>query len=273
MSRYGTWPAHSTESESHKQLMFWSARNMLWNLKADPRFSYRVEVPLPDGKQEKLGLAVVLHGTGGACEGLMTDIKPWADKHRLAVMAPLFPGGMNGPEDLNDWKYAVRGELRYDKIFLAMTEEMAERFPEVDTSRFFLFGHSAGGMFASRFLFAHPEKLRAVCISAPGQPVYWDEEEDFPWGIRNFRAYFGKDPDRSAIVKVPVQMQVGEKDCKPIDETPYGNNRTDRLRLLEENLREIGVQTEFHVLPGLGHLGGRKERLDLACRFFENVSF
>ncbi len=89
MSRYGAWPAHSEESESHKQLMFWSARNMLWNLKADPRFSYRVEVPLPDGKQEKLGLAVVLHGTGGACEGLMGDIKPWADKHRLAVMAPL----------------------------------------------------------------------------------------------------------------------------------------------------------------------------------------
>ena len=67
-----------------------------------------------------------------------------------------------------------------------------------------MFGHSGGGQFTNRFLFAHPERLKAVSIGAPGRPTFLNFEEDYFWGVRDFEKYFDKKLDLEAVRKIPV---------------------------------------------------------------------
>ena len=152
---------------------------------------------------------------------------------------------------------------------LDMIDDMAKRYPGVETDKFFLFGHSGGGQFVNRFLFAHPEKLRACAIGAPGRPTFLNPDEDYFWGTRDFKNYFGHDVDLAAVQKVPVLVIVGENDTKFIGDSPYGDNRVARMKSLQKNLQDHGVHTELTILPGFAHEGGEKERVQAAQHFFE----
>ena len=158
---------------------------------------------------------------------------------------------------------------QFDQILLDMIDDMAKRYPGVETDKFFLFGHSGGGQFVNRFLFAHPEKLRACAIGAPGRPTFLNPDEDYFWGTRDFKNYFGHDVDLAAVQKVPVLVIVGENDTKFIGDSPYGDNRVARMNSLQKNLQDHGVHTELTILPGFAHEGGEKERVQAAQHFFE----
>ena len=149
-----------------------------------------------------------------------------------------------------------------------MVEDMANRYPGIHTDRFFLFGHSGGGQFTNRFLFAHPDRLLAVSIGAPGRPTFLDLNEDYFWGVRDFKEYFGKSVDIEAVKQIPVQITVGENDTKFIGDSPYGTNRVERMKSLQKNLEDWGVKTELQILPGFGHEGGERERVRTAQEFF-----
>ena len=121
-----------------------------------------------------------------------------------------------------------------------------------------------------RFLLAHPEKLKAVSIGAPGRPTFIDPDTDYFWGTRNFREIFDKDLDLEKIREVPVQITVGEKDTKFIGESPYGTCRVERMKSLQKNFRDHGVRTvELEILPGLEHADGDDVRVHTAQHFFE----
>ena len=90
----------------------------------------------------------------------------------------------------------------------------------------------------------HPERLKAVSIGAPGRPTFLNSNEDYFWGIRDFKVYFDKDPDLEKICKIPVQITVGERDTAFIGDSPYGSNR-------------------------LEHGGGEDIRINTAQEFFE----
>ena len=86
-----------------------------------------------------------------------------------------------------------------------MIDDMAARYEGcIETEKFFLFGHSGGGQFVHRFLYLHPDRLKAVNIGAPGRPTYLDFEENFYWGVKDFKQVFGQELDLPAIRKVPV---------------------------------------------------------------------
>ena len=128
--------------------------------------------------------------------------------------------------------------VRYDQILLSMIGDMEKRYPGVRTDKFYMFGHSGGGQFANRFLCVHPERLKAVSIGAPGRPTFLNPQEDYFWGVRDFKNYFDKDMDLEMIRRVPVQITVGEFDTKYIGDSPYGDNRVARMRSLKKNLEE-----------------------------------
>ena len=67
---------------------------------------------------------------------------------------------------------------------------------------------------------------------------------------------------------MPVLITVGELDNKFIGDSPYGNNRVDRMKSLQKNLRDNGVHAELEILPGFAHEGGEKERVQAAQKFF-----
>ena len=149
-----------------------------------------------------------------------------------------------------------------------MIEDMAKRYPGVHTDQFFMFGHSGGGQFVNRFLLAHTARLKACYIGAPGRPPFLNPDEDYFWGIRDFKDYFGYDVDLEAVKKVPVLISVGELDNKFIGDSPYGDNRVARMKSLQKNFQEHGVHTELTILPGFAHEAGEKERVQAAQKFF-----
>ena len=186
----------------------------------------------------------------------------------MAVLAPMFPGGLIQRDDFNSYKLLSCDGIRYDLILLDMIEDMAKRYPGVHTDQFFMFGHSGGGQFVNRFLFAHPDRLKACSIGAPGRPTFLNPDEDYFWGIRDFKDYFGHDVDLEAVKKVPVLISVGELDNKFIGDSPYGDNRVARMKSLQKNFQEHGVHTELTILPGFAHEAGEKERVQAAQNFF-----
>lgn len=210
--------------------------NMLWHCPADPRFHYWVHLPdcYYDEKNPSYQLMVIIHGTGCAVEAYMQAAKAWADEHHVALLAPMFPGGLLEHEDFNSYKML-----------------------------------SCGGQFTNRFLFAHPERMKAVSIGAPGRPTFLNLEEDYFWGVRDFKDYFDKELDLEAVAEVPVQLTVGEMDTKFIGDSPHGTNRVDRMKSLKRNLESHGVQVELQIIPGFAHEGGEKERVQEAQGFFE----
>ena len=214
---------------------------------------------------------IIIHGTGCEVEEYIRQAKLWADKNKVALLAPLFPGGLIDPEDFNSYKLLSCDGVRYDQILLSMIDDMQKRYPGVDGRHFFLFGHSGGGQFVNRFLFAHPEKVLAASIGSPGRPTYLNFEEDYFWGVRDFSAYFGHDVDVDAVCSVPVHISVGEMDNKFIGDSPYGDNRVERMKSLQKNLLGCGVRAELEIIPGFAHEGGEAERVGAAQRFFEKI--
>lgn len=260
--------------EMRKNLFGNAYLNMLWHCPSDPRFSYWAHLPdaYYDEEDPKYDLLVIIHGTGCAVESYLKEAKEIADANHLALLAPLFPGGLLEHDDFNSYKLLSCGGVRYDLILLSMIEDMCSRYPGVNGRTFFLFGHSGGGQFANRFLFAHPERLKGVSIGAPGRPTFLNPEEDYFWGTRDFKTYFDKDIDLEAVRRVPVQITVGERDTKYIGDSPYGTNRLERMKSLKNNLESNGLQVTMEVLPGLEHEDGEKERVQIAETFFLSLN-
>lgn len=259
--------------EMKKNLFGNAYLNMLWHCPSDPRFSYRVHLPdeYYDEENPHYRLMVIIHGTGCEIEEYVRQAKAWADENKVALMAPMFPGGLIDREDFNSYKLLSCDGIRYDQILLSMVEDMQKRYPGVDGSRFFIFGHSGGGQFTNRFLLAHPQRLLAASIGAPGRPTFLNFSEDYFWGVRDFDQYFGHPVNVDLVRSVPIHISVGEKDVKFIGDSPYGDNRVARMKSLQKNLQENGCLAELEILEGFGHENGEAERVRAAQRFFERV--
>lgn len=234
---------------------------------ADPRFSYCAYVPESyeeDGAQD-YPLLVAMHGTGRMMELYRDSFAALAEARQLIVLAPLFPAGITGPEDLSSYKMLRAGALHYDAVLLSMVEEMRARY-RIRGHRFSLFGFSGGGHFAHRFLYLHPDRLSAVSIGAPGLVTLLDEHYDFWPGVRDWESRFGQRIDIDAMRDVAVQMVVGGDDTdtweitiRPGDRLwmpgadAAGANRQDRLRALRSSLEAQRIAVRHDTVPGVAH--------------------
>ncbi|WP_436698765.1 alpha/beta hydrolase [Nocardioides sp. BYT-33-1] len=226
---------------------------------ADPRFSYSLFVPedLRDD-EAPLRLWVFVHGTGRRTELYLDAFAERARAERAIVMTPLFPIGIDGPNDIHNYKGIEAAGVRYDEVLLAMVAEVAERW-SVDVSRFFLHGFSGGGQFAHRFAMLHPDRLTAVSVGAPGQvtlptaALWWR-------GIGDLEERFGIAFDAAAFAAVPMQVVVGSLDDDSADLRAMGADRDVAGRLtqargLTEALRALGATVRLDVVQGAGHDG------------------
>ncbi|WP_284744876.1 PHB depolymerase family esterase [Amycolatopsis sp. RTGN1] len=242
---------------------FWSrGRTPVFASKYDQRFSYCLYVP------EELGprapLVVVQHGTERNFLLYRDHLRSFADEHGALVLAPLFPAGIDDPADLHNFKFLEYRGIRFDRVLLAMVEEVAQRYP-VDPERFYLHGFSGGGQFAHRFGYLHPERLAGLSIGAPGRITRLDDT--LPWwlGTADFEKRFGRAIDLDALRRVPVLMVAGEDDVETWEITNPGEpnwmdgaektgaTRVERLRTLERDFAAHGVDVRFVLVPGVAH--------------------
>ncbi len=235
----------------------------------------------------RLPLVVTIHGTSRDAEACRDRLREFADKHHVAVLAPFFPAGITSALDLDSYKLLRTPTFNSDRILLSIIDdEIAQIWPGISTSRFFLTGYSGGGQFVLRMLYIHPSRLHAVSIGAPGRPTFLDENEPWPRGIGNLETIFGDgtkiDIDAIRAVK-GIQLLVGSEDNfihggeefmgfleqfkakmresgaadqqAALDPSLGGmkEGRLDGLTKLRDSWKDRGIEARFDVVPGVAH--------------------
>ncbi|HVV24002.1 MAG TPA: PHB depolymerase family esterase [Pseudonocardiaceae bacterium] len=226
----------------------------------DQRFSYCMYVPTAHKTTtRRLPLVVIVHGTNRTAERYRNEFREFAEEHDCVVLAPLFPGHIIDPDDLNGFKRLKYHDIRFDHLLLSMIDEVHDRY-QVDTERFYLHGFSGGGQFSHRFAYLHPERLAGVSVGAPGRVTRINP--DIPWwlGTADLAEQFGTDLDLPALRRVPVHMVVGDADVETweIGEPGIdagGDTRIERLTSLRDNWVGNGIPVDFELVPGVAHSG------------------
>ncbi len=239
-------------------------RTAVFACKSDPRFSFSLYVPQQIVAKPS-NLLVSVHGSARDQHTFREVFVGFAEKTNTVVLAPLFPIGVAGDDNSNGYKYLREAEILYDQILLDMVAQ-AEQMLETQFPPFLLFGFSGGGHFAHRFFYLHPEKLRAVSISAPGSVTLLDPEQDWWVGIADTERALGCPVDLERLQQVPVHLSVGllDTDTHEITHTPdgpyfmpganaAGRTRIDRNNQLRASLAQAGIRVQQDHIPDVGH--------------------
>lgn len=244
-------------------------RTPIFASRMDQRFSWCCYIPEGyDPAGEKVHpLAVLVHGSLRDADILRDEFIDFAEQHQCVLLAPLFPAGIDDPEDLHNYKHIIYHGIRYDVILLDMIEELANSY-RVKKNKVLMHGFSGGAQFAHRFLYLHPDRLHAVSVGAPGTVTLPDDRASWWVGLKGMEEIFGLPLDVEAIRKVAVQLVIGDADIETWDVTvgaksPFwmegindsGETRVERLRSLECGLQSIGVTPRFDSVPGISHDG------------------
>ena len=124
--------------------------------------TYALYVPAGAAADAKLPLLVVLHGSGGRGEKIVSIWKDEAEKEKIVLVGP-------DSTDQVHWASPWDGPLFLHDI----VEEVASKYP-IDRRRVYLFGHSAGAVFAIQMAALESEYFAAAVISAGSlQPEYF----------------------------------------------------------------------------------------------------
>jgi len=233
----------------------------------DQRFSFCTYTPkaiLEEGP-EKYRLLVAVHSSDRDYQDIRMHFADLAEKHKLVVLAPLFPSGIGDRNDNENYKYISYQNIRFDLLLLQMVEEAATLY-NIDADRFSLFGFSGGAHFAHRFFYLHPRRLSALSVAAPGSVTLIDESRDWWVGTRDMEKVFGQCPDFPAMRQVPTQLLVGGADTNTnaITHQPglgkwmpgangAGVTRIDRLHTLHDNWKSRSLNVSLDKIPGVGH--------------------
>ena len=129
-----------------------------------------------------------------------------------AVIAPIFPTGIQGPNDFDSYISVNAKSFRSDLILLALLDEVGHRWPAIDVDKGFLMRLSGGDQFAHRFLYLHPDRLAAVSVGAPGTSTFLEDEQEWTKGIEDLETVLDTTVDIDRIKETPIQLVVGEKD-------------------------------------------------------------
>ena len=159
-------------------------------------------------------LVVVLHGSGGNGRALVESWKGLASVEGFAVAGPT-------ALDRREWSVPEDGPR-----FLYELVESMKRSHGIDARRIYLFGHSAGGVFALYMGAVEGDYFAAVAAHA---------------------AAFDGEANLSGLVsrrKVPILMIAGTRDpLFPIE----------RARATGKELESLGIPLTFLALPGRRH--------------------
>ncbi|MES0884913.1 alpha/beta hydrolase [Roseibium sp. SCP14] len=259
-------PFVSEDPTERRAGLYDTGKTTLYACKADPRFSYGLYVP-PDmaTREDQPNLIVSVHGTLRKQTSYRDAFSEFGRYNNCVVLAPLFPVGVRGDDAADGYKYLLEGEIRYDLVLLEMVEEVERRLRRA-FPKFMMFGFSGGGHFTHRFLYLHPERLKAVSIGAPGSVTLLDDTKDWWVGIRDVREKFGKDINFTALGNVKAHCVVGHADRETWEIThkpggPHymegandaGSNRIERAQSLIASLSEHGMDTRLDLAPGISH--------------------
>ena len=211
---------------------------------------------------------------------------------KVAVLMPVFPR----PE--TDWKIYTHAldrdamttdkkeYARYDLQLAAMIDDARTRLKK-DGMKFerqvLINGFSASGMFANRFTFLHPTRVKAAAVGSPGgwaiAPVERYKEKDlrYPIGTGDFKEISGKKLDMKNLRKVPMFVFIGDEDendsvvfgdsyedaDKDLIFALFGKTPVERWEISKTLYAENKMNATFKLYPNVKHTVTTEMRDDI----------
>lgn len=202
---------------------------------------------------------------------------------KVAVLMPVFP------RPKSDWQIythaldrdAMMTEkkeyARYDLQLIAMIDDARMRLSKQEKLKFdkkvLINGFSASGMFANRFTFLHPTRVKAAAIGSPGgwaiAPVasYKKKSLRYPIGVGDFKAVAGEKLDLKNLRKVPLFVFLGDEDdndsvifgdsYEEEDKTLifelFGKTPVERWATSKSLYEQARMNAEFRLYPKVKH--------------------
>jgi dienelactone hydrolase len=201
---------------------------------------------------------------------------------KVVVLMPVFP------RPASEWKIYThaldrdsmltdkRGYRRLDLQLIAMIDDARRRMAQEGIrtdQRVLINGFSAQGMFANRFTFLHPDRVKAAAIGSPGgwpiAPVasFNGKALRYPIGIADLNLVSGKKLDLGALRKVPLFVFMGELDTNdsvPFDDSYdqedrdliyplFGKKPVDRWQTAKQLYEQAGLAATFKLYPSVQH--------------------
>jgi pimeloyl-ACP methyl ester carboxylesterase len=231
------------------------------SLRSAPGQEYLVYVPGRGGREAPL--FVTVHGVSRNAEEHAGLFAPYAERYGVVLVAPCFERGRSdgyqrlGPDALGHGADATL-EAILDEV-AALTG--ASRGP------FRLFGFSGGAQFAHRFVMAHPERVAAAVVAAPGWYTFPDRDVPYPYGLGASDASPGVPLVPERFLAVPVAVLVGDRDTtggehlrrNPALDRQQGTTRRERARRWVAAMRQAALarglepRVTGEEVPGIGH--------------------
>ena len=192
--------------------------------------TYFLHLPPATASDQKLPLVLTLHGSGQVPEVLVSAWMDLGDRERIILVGPR-------AADPARWTVPADGPL----FLRDLVEAVKARYP-VDERRIYLFGHSAGAVFALEMAALESEYFAAVAVHAGAiQPAYFRIFDD-------------------AKRRIPCLILIGTRDAFfPLD----------LVRATRDALKSRGFPVEYVEVTGHTHeyRGGAKEINQKAWHF------
>jgi dienelactone hydrolase len=223
-----------------------------------------------------------------------------ADRLGVALLTPVFP------RPQTDWKiytHALDRDAmttgkkefaRFDLQLIAMIDDARAKLAGEKLKfdkRVFMLGFSAAGMFANRFTFLHPKRVKAATVGSPGgwaiAPVTSFKEKTlrYPIGINDFKTISGEKFDLKNLRKVPLFMFLGdgddndsvifrdsyEKEDEELIFALFGKTPVERWDVSKKLYQDNKLNADFRLYPKVKH-AITKEMFDDIFEFFSKYT-
>ena len=218
---------------------------------------------VPERARDGAPLLVAIHGISRDAHEQARAFESLAEACGWVLLAPEF--GEKRHADYQRLGRTGRGP-RADHALESLIEHCGERFSLTFGPRY-LFGYSAGGQFVHRYVMAHPERVDAAVVGAPGWFTFPDPKRAYPYGLRVGHELPGVRMSPREFLRTPVLLLVGSRDSER-DPSLRQTRRVDRLQghdRLERAVRwseamnglarrrELPEPVRLQVLKGAGH--------------------
>jgi pimeloyl-ACP methyl ester carboxylesterase len=230
-------------------------------------------------------IVVLVHGTPEYDEAVYTaryyvkNWQSWAEEHGAILIAPAFDQANFGSKDPDLIGGGYRGlfgrEIGADEWVIRLVDAYQAQLGGGD-GRFFLYGHSAGGWFVSRFLMTHPGRVQSAVITASVTYPHPNPDVPWPYGLGSLEAtlHWTDPPAETSVdvqpdpktwlegLAVPTTLIVGLNDLEPQLDWPGQAGKNNRVTIarhwvaeMNEFAAEHGVESrlDLSLVPGLGH--------------------
>lgn len=237
--------------------------------------------------------AIELASTSSVGNNISTNLK-------IPLLVPIFPRPDSKPLVYThaldrDVIFEKEKELiRIDLQLIAMIKNAQNVLKDngiLIYDKFFMNGFSASATFTNRFLFIHPEKVKAAAMGGFNGELmlplakYKNKEFDYPLGINDFKNTFKKDCNLTVLKEIPQYIYMGEEDQNDAVQFDDAYNNIERNTInftlgskvqerwihCQNIYKEQNISAEFKTYEKVGHWTTSSINLEVSKFFLKQL--